>query len=43
MKKIYKQDQECIETWKGSKETWNYDRTPYFDYFMQRGFLFKKH
>jgi hypothetical protein len=43
MKKIYKEDLECLEAWKESKETWSYGRTPYLDYFIQQGFFLKNH
>jgi hypothetical protein len=43
MKKLYKEDLDFAKAWKSSKDPCSCDKTPYLDYFIQEGFLFKNH
>lgn len=43
MKKLYEEGPNFAKAWKVSIEPWSCDRTPYMDYFIQEGFLFKNH
>ena len=43
MKVYYEFDEDFIEAWKVSKEPWSVENTPYMNYFIQEGHLFKGH
>jgi hypothetical protein len=41
MKELYAEDTDFAEAWKACKAPWSIDRTPYLDFHIQEGFLFK--
>jgi hypothetical protein len=41
MKELYAEDTDFVEAWKACKAPWSIDRTPYLDFHIQEGFLFK--
>jgi hypothetical protein len=41
IKTLYEKYADLLEAWKACKEPWSLDRTPYLDYHIQHGFLFK--
>jgi hypothetical protein len=41
VKGLYEEDADFAEAWKACKEPWSMDRTPFLDYHIQEGFLFK--
>jgi hypothetical protein len=41
MKKLYEIDANFDESWKACKEPWSGDQTPFLDYIIQEGFLFR--
>jgi hypothetical protein len=41
MKELYAEDTDFAEAWKACKEPWSMNRTPYLDFHIQEGFLFK--
>ena len=43
MKDLYEFGLDFAESWKACKDPWRCNKTPYLDYFIQEGFLFKNH
>ena len=43
MKDLYEFGLDFVESWKACKDPWRCNKTPYLDYFIQEGFLFKNH
>jgi hypothetical protein len=41
VKGLYEEDADFAEAWKACKEPWSLDQTPFLDYHIQEGFLFK--
>jgi hypothetical protein len=41
VKGLYEDDADFTEAWKACREPWSMDRTPFLDYHIQEGFLFK--
>ena len=41
IKTLYEEDVDFVEAWKVYKESWSMDITPFLDYHIQEGFLFK--
>ena len=43
VKELYAKDSNFVAVWKACKEPWSMDITPYLEYHIQEGFLFKNH
>jgi hypothetical protein len=41
IRELYVKDKDFVEAWKECKMTWSIDKTPYLDFHIQEGFLFK--
>jgi regulator of sigma D len=43
VKEIYTEDSDFTAAWKACREPWSMNKTPYLDYHIQEGFLFRNH
>jgi hypothetical protein len=41
LKTLYEEDEDLSKAWKACKESWSLEKTPYLDYHIHEGFLFK--